>query len=70
MYSYEIEEYLKQKNYLLSDKEILFITDIRLHPQISRITYNCKFNFYEMYTYDNWYFKFGAKPYVRKLEKP
>ena len=37
MYSYEIQNYLEQRNYIVGINEYLFITDIRLHPQISVI---------------------------------
>ena len=69
MYSYEIDNYLKERNYYLNSNEVLLITNIELNPQISRITYNPEYNFYEMYTYDGYYFKFGVKPYVRSLRK-
>lgn len=68
MYSYEIEQYLKERNYYLNSEEVMYITNIKLNPQISRITYNCEYNFYEMYTFDGYYFKFGIKPYTRILK--
>lgn len=30
---------------------------------------NQEFNFYEMWTKDGYYFKFGCKPYIKTLRK-
>lgn len=70
MYSYEIEQYLKEHNYYLTGEESMFLTNPQLNPQIARVRYNSQYDFYEIWTVDGWYFKFGVKPYVRKLEKP
>lgn len=69
MLSYEIEEYIKSKNHYLNSEEIIYITDIKLHPQINEIKYHPDFNYYEIWTSDNYYFKFGCKPYERTLKK-
>lgn len=69
MLSYEIEKYIKSKNYYLSSEEIIYITNIKLHPQIKEIKYHSDFNYYEMWTSDNYYFKFGCKPYEKALKK-
>lgn len=64
MYSYEIYNYLKEKNYYLNSEEVQYITNISIHTQICRISYNNEFNYYEMQTKDGYYFKFGCKPYA------
>lgn len=69
MYSYEIENYLKEKNYYLNSEEIIFITDITVNTQICRISYNQEFNFYQIWTKDGYYFKFGCKPFIKTLRK-
>lgn len=69
MLSYEIEEYIKLKNYCLNSEEIIYITDIELHPQIKEIKYHSDFNYYEIWTSDNYHFKFGCKPYKKILKK-
>lgn len=37
MYSYEIDNYLKERNYYLNSEEIIFITDITVNTQICNI---------------------------------
>ena len=69
MYSWEIEEYLKERNYYLTSDEIIYVTNMELHPQLTRISYNNEFDFYEMWTSDNYYFKFGCKPFVKVLKR-
>lgn len=69
MYSYEIDNYLKERNYYLNSEEVQYITDISIHTQIYRISYNQEFNYYEMWTSDGWYFKFGCMPYIKILRK-
>lgn len=69
MYSHEISNYLKEREYRLNSEEIIFITDITVNTQICRISYNQEFNFYEMWTKDGYYFKFGCKPYIKTLRK-
>ena len=69
MYSYEIDNYLKERNYYLNSEEVQYITDISIHTQICRISYNQEFNYYEMWTKDEWYFKFGVMPYIKILRK-
>ena len=46
MYSYEIQTYLQQRNYLLTSLEYLFITDTKLSPQIAVIKNNFDDTFY------------------------
>ena len=69
MYSHEIDNYLKEREYRLNSEEIQFITDITVNTQICRISYNQEFNFYQIWTKDGYYFKFGCKPYIKTLRK-
>ena len=69
MYSYEIDNYLKERNYYLNSEEIIFITDITVNTQICRISYNQEFNFSQIWTKDGYYFKFGCKPFIKTLRK-
>lgn len=59
MYSYEIEEYLKLKNYLLTNKEYLKI--ITESSQIKRILYKCYNDTMTIWTEDNYKFEFKLK---------
>lgn len=59
MYSWEIEQLLKLKNYLLSAKEYLKICDNS--PQIVRITYNPYEDSFTIITNDEYNFKFRVR---------
>ena len=61
MYSHEVEQLLKIRNYLITYKEFIQIT--KSSPQINHIKYNpFEYNI-EMYTTDNYYFKIKIKKY-------
>ena len=62
MYSYEIENLMKCKQYLLDIKEYFYVCDTS--PQIARIKYNSYCDDFEMWTYDQYYWKFK----VRRIE--
>ena len=68
MYSYEIEEYLSERNYTLTPNEILEIINVSINTQIFYISYNSEYNYYEIRTRDGYTFKFGVKEY-RKEEQ-
>ena len=59
MYSHEIEELLRLRNYLLTVKEYFYICDTS--PQINRIKYESSSYDYEIWTIDNYYCKFKFK---------
>ena len=61
MYSWEIEQLLKLRNYVLSVKEYFDLCDNS--PQIVRVTYNPYEDSFLIKTSDNYEFKFK----VRKL---
>lgn len=56
MYSYEIEELLRIRNYLLSSIE--YINVINTSPQITRVKYSPYSDEFETWTSDNYYFKY------------
>lgn len=56
MYSHEIEELLKIRNYLISNIE--YINMIDTSPQIDHVKYNPYSDDFEMWTNDNYYFKY------------
>lgn len=56
MYSHEIENLLRFKNYLLNNEEYLYI--IKSSPQINQIKYDNFVKVFEMWTSDNYYFKY------------
>lgn len=65
MYSHEIKELLELKNYLLDRKEANKILDIDSSTQINHVKYNQDTKDFEMWTTDNYYFKFKVKRKVR-----
>ena len=65
MYSYEIKQLLELKNYLLDRKEANKILNIKDSPQINHVKYNTYDDNFEMWTSDNYYFKFKVKRKVR-----
>lgn len=56
MYSHEIENLLRLKNYLLNNEE--YLSMVKTSPQINHIRYNDYSKFFEMWTKDNYSFKF------------
>ena len=60
MYSHEIEELLKVKQYLLAAKE--YINICWTSPQIREMKYNKDTDLFEMWTDDNYYFQFRVHP--------
>lgn len=69
MFSYEIEKYLKERNYYLKVNELIFITNSKAHPQIDHIKYNAFEDCFEMWTNDGYYFKFGYEHYQPKTKR-
>ena len=65
MYSHEIKQLLEFKNYLLDRKEANRILNVKDSPQINHVKYNQDSNDFEMWTSDNYYFKFKIKRKVR-----
>lgn len=61
MYSHEIKQLLELKNYLLDRKEANKILNIKDSPQINHVKYNQDTTYFEMWTSDNYYFKFKVK---------
>ena len=61
MYSHEIKQLLELKNYLLDRKEANKILNIKNSPQINHVKYNTYDDDFEMWTSDNYYFKFKVK---------
>jgi hypothetical protein len=59
MYSHEVEQLLKIRNYLITYKEFIQIT--KSSPQINHIKYNPFENNIEMWTTDNYKFVLKIK---------
>jgi hypothetical protein len=48
MYSWEIQQFIEDRNYYIGGDDLLFITNPYLHPQLTHIKYNPYENKYEM----------------------
>lgn len=48
MYPSEMRQYINSRNGKLNREELKYITDIKKHPQLNHITYNCWDNSYDM----------------------
>lgn len=64
MYSYEIDQLIKLRNYLIENEEYMKI--VLNSPQISYLKYDPFTKDYEMWTSDNFYWKYKVKEYNRK----
>ena len=49
MYPHELEQYINSRNEKLTSSEVVFVTDISLHPQLNHITYNSWDSSYDMW---------------------
>ena len=59
IYSYEIDYYLRSRNWLLTRDEYLYVSDVRTNPQISKVKYTPYDNSLYLETSDgyNWIFR-------------
>lgn len=61
MYSTEIEQFLKERNYILTPDECNLLMDVNTNTQITNMKYFCANNEYHISTDDNHYFVFRVK---------
>lgn len=61
MYSSEIEQFLKERNYIVTPEECNLLMDVNTNTQITNMKYFCADNEYHIYTDDNYIFKFKVK---------
>ena len=61
MYSYEIENFLQQRNYIVTSEECNMLMDINTNTQITNMKYYYENNEYHIYTDDGYFFKFQVK---------
>ena len=60
IYSKYMLKYIEDREYLLETEEILYITDLNLHPQLDHICFNSSINEYCMWDRKGTEFKFCA----------
>ncbi len=61
MYSYELKQYIDERNSQLNKNETKFVTDINLHPQLNHITFNSWNSSYDMWDNLGNYYHFSVK---------
>lgn len=69
MYSWEISEFLKQRNYYVGGDDLLKVISTTENPQLDHIKFNQSTNEYEMWDKEGNYYIFEAMPYKEALEK-
>ena len=69
MYSWELEEFIKNRDFYIGGDDLAFVIDINKHPQINYIKYNPYNNTYQITTSDNYCFYFNAMPINEAKEK-
>lgn len=69
MYSWELEQFIKERNYYIGGDDLAFVIDIGKHPQINYIGYDAFTKSYTLSTSDNYCFKFKAMPIFEAQEK-
>lgn len=58
MFSWEIENFIKERDYKLTPEECNLIMDVNKNPQITHMKYICANNEYHVSTDDGYNFKF------------
>jgi len=61
MYSWEIQQLLELRQYLLTVQEYLEISNIQNNPQLKEVKYDPYQDSFEIWTKDDYYFKFKVK---------
>lgn len=69
MYPWEIEKFIKDRNYQIGGDDLNFIINTKQHPQLDHIKYNPYNNGYEMWDKEGNYYKFTAIPYNEAKKK-
>ena len=60
MYSYEIKQFLADRNNVITKEDYYSLTNVHENPQIKSIKYNTFEDKYELETDDGYYFKFSV----------
>lgn len=69
MYSSEMENFIKSKDYQLQGDDLAMIINPLNHPQISEVKYDPGSKTYLVATNDNYQFYFKAIPYIQPENK-
>ena len=60
MYSFEIKQFLADRNNTITKEDYYSLTNVRENPQVKGIKYNTFEDKYELETDDGYYFKFSV----------
>ncbi len=69
MYSWEIYNFLQERNYYIGGDDLLKVISTQENPQLKYIKFNAFNNIYEMWDNENNYFSFKAMPYEEAQKK-
>ena len=69
MFSWELEKFIKDRDFYIGGDDLAFLIDINKHPQINYIHYDASKHQYIIITNDNYYFDFEAMPIEEAKEK-
>ena len=69
MYSWELEQFIKERDFYIGGDDLAFLIDVNQHPQINYIHYDASDRSYVMTTSDNYCFYFKAMLLSEAKEK-
>lgn len=69
MYSWELEQFIKERNFRLGGDDLGRATSIQENPQLTHIQYKAYDNHYNLWDSEGNYFTFEAMPYEEAKEK-
>lgn len=69
MYPYEIEQFLRQRNYYIGGDDLVKVTSQKENPQLNHVKFNPEYNEFELWDKEGHYYKFRAMPYKEALEQ-
>lgn len=69
MYSWELEKFIKERNYLIGGDDLIKILSLEENPQLTRITFSPERNLYTICDKDGTSLEFNVMPYEEAEEK-
>lgn len=69
MYSWELEKFIKERNYLIGGDDLIKILSLEENPQITNITFSPERNLYTICDKDGISLEFNVMPYEEAEEK-
>lgn len=69
MYPYELEEYLRKRNWYIGGDDLRKVTSITENPQINHIIYNPSTHKYNMWDVEGNFYEFTAMPFTEAVKR-